>query len=94
MSGTKLSAIIPTGRGTGKISLFKMLPTENPRFKIFIDFTCEYFRPGPGKFTPTDIDASLCTHIVYAFAVLDSSRLVMKPHDIWLDVENSKLEQD
>lgn len=48
------------------------------------------FRPGPGKYTPSDIDPSQCTHIVYAFAVLDTKRLVIKPHDIWLDVENSK----
>lgn len=27
-------------------------------------------RPGIGKFEPKDIEASLCTHIVYAFATL------------------------
>lgn len=27
-------------------------------------------RPGVGKFEPKNIDASLCTHIVYAFATL------------------------
>lgn len=27
-------------------------------------------RPGFGKFEPKDVDATLCTHIVYAFATL------------------------
>lgn len=35
-----------------------------------------------------DIDADLCTHIIYAFAVLDSSKLVIKPHDSWADIDN------
>lgn len=32
-------------------------------------------RPGAGKFTPEDIDATLCTHIIYAFATLKDHRL-------------------
>lgn len=47
-------------------------------------------RPDNGKYTPNDINPDLCTHIIYAFAVLDKEDLVIKSHDIWLDVENSK----
>lgn len=32
-------------------------------------------RPGAGKFGPEDIDASLCTHVIYAFATLKDHRL-------------------
>lgn len=32
-------------------------------------------RPGSGKFTPEDIDGSLCTHVIYAFATLKDHRL-------------------
>lgn len=32
-------------------------------------------RPGAGKFTPEDINASLCTHIIYAFATLKDYKL-------------------
>lgn len=32
-------------------------------------------RPGSGKFLPEDIDASLCTHVIYAFATLKDHRL-------------------
>lgn len=32
-------------------------------------------RPGAGKFTPEDINASLCTHIIYAFATLTEHKL-------------------
>ena len=30
------------------------------------------YRPGNGKFTPEDIDPSLCTNVIYSFAGLDS----------------------
>ncbi|XP_044731929.1 chitotriosidase-1 [Chrysoperla carnea] len=32
-------------------------------------------RPGAGKFTPEDIESSLCTHIIYAFATLKDHKL-------------------
>ncbi|KAL7300198.1 hypothetical protein TKK_0007041 [Trichogramma kaykai] len=32
-------------------------------------------RPGAGRFTPEDIDSSLCTHIIYAFATLKNHLL-------------------
>lgn len=32
-------------------------------------------RPGAGKYTPEDIDPTLCTHIVYAFATLKDHKL-------------------
>lgn len=40
-----------------------------------------------GKFAPSDIDPKLCTHIVYAYSVMDAENLVMKAGDDWLDVE-------
>merc|ERR1719259_886743 len=45
------------------------------------------YRKGHGKFLPDHIDTSLCTHVVYGFAVLDSSTLLMKPHDPWADID-------
>lgn len=33
-------------------------------------------RPGAGKFTPDNIDATLCTHVIYAFASIKDHRLV------------------
>lgn len=32
-------------------------------------------RPGAGKFTPEDINANLCTHVIYAFATLRDHKL-------------------
>ena len=33
------------------------------------------YRPDGGKFFPEDLDASLCTHVIFAFAVLKDSKL-------------------
>jgi chitinase len=49
-----------------------------------------WYRQGNGKYLPEDIDASLCTHIVYGFAVLDYENLIIKMHDSWADVDNSE----
>jgi chitinase len=46
-------------------------------------------RQGVGKYLPSDIDADLCTHIVYGFAVLNGDQLIIKPHDSWADLDNS-----
>ena len=60
-------------------------------YKVVCYFTnWAWYRNGEGKYTPDDIDESLCTHIVYGFAVLDNSRLLIKPHDTWADYDNSK----
>lgn len=32
-------------------------------------------RPGAGKFLPEDINPSLCTHVIYAFATLRDHKL-------------------
>lgn len=53
----------------------------------FFSFFC---RQGNGKYMINDIDPDLCTHIIYAFAVLDPNKLVIKPHDSWADIENRK----
>jgi chitinase len=39
-------------------------------------FSWAQYRPDGGKFVPENLDASLCTHIIYAFAVLKDSKLV------------------
>jgi chitinase len=60
-------------------------------YKVVCYFTnWAWYRPGIGKYKPEDIDSSLCTHIVYGFAVLDPTTLIMSPHDSWADIDNSK----
>ena len=45
------------------------------------------YRPGAGKFTPEDIDATLCTHLIYTFAGLDPKTDEIKGLDPWFDLE-------
>ncbi|XP_067945859.1 chitinase-3-like protein 2 [Watersipora subatra] len=44
------------------------------------------YRPGLGKFTPNDIDPTLCTHILYSFLVARDNKVTI--HDDWIDVQN------
>lgn len=66
-------------------------PNETPlgNYKVICYFTnWAWYRQGDGKYLPSDIDASLCTHINYGFAVLDSGTLTIKSHDSWADEDN------
>ncbi|KAL0842015.1 hypothetical protein ABMA28_014232 [Loxostege sticticalis] len=58
------------------------------RFKLVCYYTnWSWYRPGIGKYSPEDIDPSLCTHIVYGFAVLGDDGLITA-HDSWADYDN------
>ena len=45
------------------------------------------YRPDGGKFTPEHIDPTLCTHLIYSFAGLESHNWTMKSLDPWMDLE-------
>ncbi|XP_014602332.1 PREDICTED: probable chitinase 3 [Polistes canadensis] len=58
-------------------------------FKVVCYFTnWAWYRRGVGRYLPEHIDHTLCTHIVYGFAVLDYSELIIKAHDSWADYDN------
>ncbi|XP_078046537.1 putative chitinase 10 [Augochlora pura] len=58
-------------------------------YKIVCYFTnWAWYRRGIGRYLPENIDHTLCTHIVYGFAVLDYSELIIKAHDSWADYDN------
>lgn len=46
-----------------------------------------HYRDGAGRFSVENIDASLCTHLVYAFAKLDNG--VIAPFDPYLDLKDN-----
>ncbi|XP_023333989.1 probable chitinase 10 [Eurytemora carolleeae] len=53
-----------------------VLPENVREPVVFCYFTnWSYKRPGMGKFTPEDVDPTLCTHIVYAFATIKDNKL-------------------
>jgi len=33
------------------------------------------YRPSPAKFFPENVDADLCTHLIYAFATMNGNKL-------------------
>lgn len=67
---------------------------EKLDFMVVCYFTnWAWYRPGIGKFVPEDIDANLCSHIVYGFAVLNRDSLTIQPHDSWADKDNKFYER-
>ena len=71
-----------------------MYSVEVYLFHFIVDFeNWAWYRPGLGQMLPEDIDPSLCTHIMYAFAVLDEDTLLLKPYDKLADIDNSKLKK-
>lgn len=44
------------------------------------------YRPSLAKFTPENINPFLCTHIIYAFAGLSSTKYELKPFDSYNDI--------
>ncbi|CAG9760168.1 unnamed protein product [Ceutorhynchus assimilis] len=65
------------------------IPSASTEYKVVCYFTnWAWYRQGEGKYLPSDIDGSLCTHINYGFAVLDPDTLTIKPYDTWADIDN------
>lgn len=85
---------------TTRIASLPVDPTQSPTYEptpsggrvIVCYFTnWAWYRPGDGKFMPSDIDASLCTHYMYAFAMLSDNTI--QPYDTWADIDNGFYEQ-
>ncbi len=56
--------------------LTPQIPDNLREARVFCYFTnWSYKRPGMGQFTPEDIDASACTHIVFAFGTIKDHKL-------------------
>lgn len=71
-----------------------VIVNPNSEYKVVCYFTnWAWYRPGQGKYTPNDIDDSLCTHIMYGFAVLNRDTLTIKTHDSWADIDNKFYER-
>uniref|UniRef100_T1J8H3 chitinase n=1 Tax=Strigamia maritima TaxID=126957 RepID=T1J8H3_STRMM len=51
------------------------------------------YRSGDGKYSPEDVDPTLCTQIIYSFAILDDKTYTMKSHDTNLDLTRGFIKQ-
>lgn len=75
-------------------SSFLFTPILSPtpgEYKVVCYFTpWAFYRSDLYKYAPENVDPSLCTHIVYAYASLDSTDLIMRSLDPYLDFDYSK----
>ncbi|XP_037807480.1 probable chitinase 10 [Lucilia sericata] len=87
----------PTTARPSTTSMRPTYPTDKPSlqpldgyYKVVCYFTnWAWYRKGLGRYTPDDINTDLCTHVVYGFAVLDYSELILRTHDSWADIDNN-----
>lgn len=57
-------------------ALLQKLPANQREAKVFCYYTnWSYRRPGMGQFTPEDVDATMCTHIFFAFATIKDNKI-------------------
>ena len=63
----------------------------NDHSKVVVCYwgTWANYRPSKGKFTPGDVDPSLCTHLIYSFVGLDEETTTIKSLDTWMDMEEN-----
>ena len=60
-----------------------------PLITTLVDFFT-LWKKTAGKFVPEDLDPTLCTHVIYAFSVLDEKTHTLKIFDEDVDVKQSK----
>lgn len=61
---------------------------------VFCYFTnWAWARSGIASYKPENIDGNLCTHIFYAFAILNETTMEIQSPDIQTDIENKFYEQ-
>ncbi|CAG0884716.1 unnamed protein product, partial [Cyprideis torosa] len=86
----KLGSNAKEGLRTGDSGI---APPSDPDEKVVMCYltSVSWYRKGFEKFLPENIDPSLCTHLMYAFAMLDPTEFIIKPKDLWTDLENGSL---
>ncbi|XP_053376417.1 acidic mammalian chitinase-like [Mercenaria mercenaria] len=57
--------------GVALLTSLALTTLANDRIRVCYYSNWSQYRPGAGKFFPSDIDPLLCTHLIYAFAKLD-----------------------
>ena len=78
----------PVTTTTTTPSPFPQVTVPDTGYKVICYFTnWAGYRQGEGKFKPEDIDANMCTHIIYGFATLDPNLFTMRVFDSWADTD-------
>lgn len=69
--------------------IFAIVASVQADYKVVCYYnSTSWNRKNDGIFEPSNIDASLCTHIVYAYAILDNDTLTIQSQNSTNDVDN------
>ncbi|MCL4139089.1 UNVERIFIED_CONTAM: hypothetical protein GTU68_024011, partial [Idotea baltica] len=83
---------VPGGEHRGYLSPLSetFYQTRSEEYKVVCYFSSwAWLRPDQGSFVPENVDPALCTHIIYAFAILDPTKLEIRSPDTWTDLDNN-----
>ncbi|GAV08067.1 hypothetical protein RvY_17816-1 [Ramazzottius varieornatus] len=69
--------------------LFAVLAGNNKFRRVCYYSSWAIYRPTTGKFSPSDIDPFLCTHIIYAFGKLNEETFTLETFDPWADLDDN-----
>ena len=58
--------------------------------RVVCSFTNWAWRRAGAQYAPENVDPSLCTHVTYQYAVLDTNSLTLETFDEWTDFDNSE----
>lgn len=75
-----------TSQSSGQDTTFKVNVQGHDKQVVCYWGTWANYRPNQGKFTPEDIDPSLCTNLIYSFAGLDPNTWSIKSLDPFMDL--------
>ncbi|XP_021959289.1 probable chitinase 10 [Folsomia candida] len=93
-TSTTTQRLTSTTTNTGPTTTTTYRPPGPSGKKLICYFTdWAWYRTAAGKYSPDDIDPTLCTHIVYSFILLDASTSQVKIADSWADVDNKFYEK-
>ena len=67
-------------------TIYPTVPSDPEKIVVCYYANWAVYRPDAGSYFVTDIDPNLCSHAIYAFAVMDETTYELQSSDTWADL--------